>query len=109
MKTSLQYYDFAEDCLRLANKAKTEDERKILQEMAATCRSSPRTLSNTRCATHWGLICLVGGSSGHAAPWLRGRTASGQARRHGTVLPPGSSSAIERECARYVRSRAPRS
>jgi hypothetical protein len=64
---------------------------------------------STRCATHWGLICLVGGSSGHAAPWLRGRTASGQARRRGTVLPPGSSSATARECARYVRSRAPRS
>ena len=29
-----------------------------------------------RCASHWGLICLVGGSLGHAAPWLRGRTAS---------------------------------
>ena len=41
----------------------------------------------TRCATHWGLICLVGGSSGRAAPWLRGRTASGQAQRRGRELP----------------------
>jgi hypothetical protein len=65
--------------------------------------------ASTRCATHWGLICLVGGSSGHAAPWFRGRTASGQARRRGTALPPGSSSATGRECARYVRSPAPRS
>jgi hypothetical protein len=32
--------------------------------------------ASTRRATHWGLICLVGGSSGHAAPWLRGRTAA---------------------------------
>jgi hypothetical protein len=35
MKTSTQYHDFAEDCLRLAKTVKTEDERKILQEIAA--------------------------------------------------------------------------
>jgi hypothetical protein len=56
--------------------------------------------ASTRCATHWGLLCLVGGSLRHPAPWLRGWTASGQARRRGTVLPPGGC-----ECARYVRSR----
>jgi hypothetical protein len=36
---------------------------------------------------------------GARCPVLRGRTASGQARRRGTVLPPGSSSAAGRECA----------
>jgi hypothetical protein len=49
--------------------------------------------ASTRCATHWGLICLVGGSSGHAAPWLRGRTAgladggAGAGRRHAWAPP----------------------
>jgi len=36
MKTSTQYREFAADCLRLAKTAKTDDERKILREMAAT-------------------------------------------------------------------------
>jgi hypothetical protein len=36
MKTSAQYREFAADCLRLAEKAKTDDEREILREMAAT-------------------------------------------------------------------------
>src|ERR1700683_5204710 len=30
-----------------------------------------------------GINLPLGGSSGHAAPWLRGRTASGQVRRRG--------------------------
>jgi hypothetical protein len=36
MKTSPQYRELAADCLRLAEKAKTDDERRILREMAAT-------------------------------------------------------------------------
>lgn len=36
MKTSAQYREFAEHCLDLAKRAKTEDERAILQHMAQT-------------------------------------------------------------------------
>jgi hypothetical protein len=36
MKTVIQYREFAEHCLDLAKRAKTEDERKILQHMADT-------------------------------------------------------------------------
>jgi hypothetical protein len=36
MKTPTQYREFADDCVRLAQRAKTEEERKILLEMAAT-------------------------------------------------------------------------
>jgi hypothetical protein len=39
MKPSSQYREFAADCLRLARSAKSEDERLILLEMAATWRS----------------------------------------------------------------------
>jgi len=38
MKTSTQYREFAEDCVRLAKQTKTEEERKILQEMADVWR-----------------------------------------------------------------------
>jgi hypothetical protein len=63
----------------------------------------------TRDATRSGLICRFGGSSGHAAPRLMGRTASGRERRPGTTPLPGNSSAVERGCARCVRSHARRS
>ena len=36
MQTSSQYRAFADDCVRLAQRAKTEEERKILLEMAET-------------------------------------------------------------------------
>ncbi len=65
--------------------------------------------ASTRCATHWGLICLVGGASGPMAPRLRGRTGSGPARRCGTARPAGNSSAAECGSARHVRSRERRS
>jgi hypothetical protein len=35
MKQSMQYREFAEECLRLAKRAKTDQERAVLQEMAA--------------------------------------------------------------------------
>jgi hypothetical protein len=38
MKDPAQYRAFAEDCVRLAERAKSERERKILLEMAATWR-----------------------------------------------------------------------
>jgi hypothetical protein len=38
MQTSIQYRTFADECLRLARAAKTEHERKVLEEMAATWR-----------------------------------------------------------------------
>jgi hypothetical protein len=39
MKPSAQYREFAEDCMLLAKRARTEEERKILLEMAATWRT----------------------------------------------------------------------
>jgi hypothetical protein len=36
MKTAMQYREFARHCLDLAKRAKTEDERKILQHMTET-------------------------------------------------------------------------
>ena len=36
MKSAKQYREFADHCLDLAKRAKTEDERKILQHMAET-------------------------------------------------------------------------
>jgi hypothetical protein len=36
MQTSTQYRTFADECLRLATAAKSENERKILEEMATT-------------------------------------------------------------------------
>jgi hypothetical protein len=38
METSAQYREFAEECDRLAKQAKTDGERKILEEMAKTWR-----------------------------------------------------------------------
>jgi hypothetical protein len=35
MKASTQYREFAEECLRLAKRAKTDQELTVLQEMAA--------------------------------------------------------------------------
>jgi hypothetical protein len=35
MKPSTQYREFAEECLLLAKRAKTDHERSVLQEMAA--------------------------------------------------------------------------
>jgi len=35
MKSSTQYREFAEECLRMAKRAKTDQELTILQEMAA--------------------------------------------------------------------------
>jgi hypothetical protein len=39
METSAQYRAFADDCVRLAQRAKTDEERKILLEMAGTWKS----------------------------------------------------------------------
>jgi hypothetical protein len=36
MQTSTQYRTFADECVRLAKAAKTERERKVLEEMATT-------------------------------------------------------------------------
>jgi len=36
MQTSTQYRTFADECARLAKVAKTEHEREVLEEMAAT-------------------------------------------------------------------------
>jgi hypothetical protein len=36
MKRSAQYREFADQCLELAKRAKTEEERKVLHEMAMT-------------------------------------------------------------------------
>ena len=36
MQNSTQYRTFADECVRLAKVAKTEHERKVLEEMAAT-------------------------------------------------------------------------
>jgi hypothetical protein len=36
MQTSTQYRAFADECLRLAKAAKSENERNVLEEMAAT-------------------------------------------------------------------------
>jgi hypothetical protein len=36
MHNSTQYRTFADECRRLAKMAKTENERKVLEEMAAT-------------------------------------------------------------------------
>jgi hypothetical protein len=36
MQTSTQYRTFADECVRLAEMAKSEHERKVLEEMAAT-------------------------------------------------------------------------
>ena len=38
METSAQYREFAEECDRLAEEAKTQHERKILEEMAKAWR-----------------------------------------------------------------------
>jgi hypothetical protein len=38
METSAQYREFAEQCDRLAKQAKTDDHRKILEEMAEAWR-----------------------------------------------------------------------
>jgi hypothetical protein len=39
METSAQYREFAEECGRLAKQAKTDDHRKILEEMAEAWRT----------------------------------------------------------------------
>jgi hypothetical protein len=38
METSAQYREFAEECDRLAKQAKTDDNRKMLEEMAEAWR-----------------------------------------------------------------------
>ena len=38
LKTSAQYREFAEECVRLAKQAKTDGENKILEEMAKAWR-----------------------------------------------------------------------
>jgi hypothetical protein len=44
-----QYRDFAEQCLRLAKAAKTEHERQVLHEMAATWKSLAEAAAPEEC------------------------------------------------------------
>jgi hypothetical protein len=47
-ETSAQYREFAEECNRLAERAKTESQRKILEEMAEAWRMVAAEADNER-------------------------------------------------------------
>ena len=47
-ETSAQYHEFAEECDRLAKQAKTDGERKILEEMAKAWRMVAAEADNER-------------------------------------------------------------
>ena len=47
-ETSAQYREFAEECDRLAKQAKTDSERKILEEMAKAWRRGAAEADNER-------------------------------------------------------------
>jgi hypothetical protein len=47
-ETSAQYREFAEECVRLAKLAKTDGERKILEEMAEAWRRVAAEANNKR-------------------------------------------------------------
>jgi hypothetical protein len=47
-ETSAQYREFAEECDRLAQEAKTEHQRKILEEMAEAWRRVAADADNER-------------------------------------------------------------
>ena len=47
-ETSAQYREFAEECDRLAKQARTNDQRKILEEMAEAWRMVAAEVDNER-------------------------------------------------------------
>jgi hypothetical protein len=47
-ETSAQYWEFAEECDRLAKQAKTDSERKTLEEMAKAWRRVAAEADNER-------------------------------------------------------------
>jgi hypothetical protein len=48
MSTPDEYRHFAEECLRWADKAQTEEEKKAFLDMAQTCIKAAATLTNAQ-------------------------------------------------------------
>ena len=48
LETSAQYHEFARECVRLVQEAKTDGERKILEEMAEAWRMVAAEVDNER-------------------------------------------------------------